>query len=344
MNTPLIKQIDQNEMDMRLICEECKDIISPGVSFAEYLYESVSNHNAICKYMMESEIAYYAKYGTVIEFAGATGNGKTQGNIVKRMIDIFLGFISKARKWLSDKWDLFMRKIEDTMLGNKKFLIEYGGKLKYFSDTIELEGYDFSYLDDAEPVAFTIVSRLDNNICGNTGLQPDKNTYINNMKKIIASGILKDDVDPTKVEEYIMQMYYGSGKYTMNYNVRDQLEYINNTSRDKARVSKMFKSAMNELKIMERMIASWKSQGDAGRGNYDMEKLEAYLEIIRYNIDVLSKAFSSYIEALLLRCKQAKVICMLAIQKLNESAGINESINTMHLRKDSLNDIYNKID
>ena len=47
MNTPFVEQVDQNEMDMKLFCEECKDIVSPGLDFINYLYESVSNHNAI---------------------------------------------------------------------------------------------------------------------------------------------------------------------------------------------------------------------------------------------------------------------------------------------------------
>jgi len=63
------------------------------------------------------------------------------------------------------------------------------------------------------------------------------------------------------------------------------------------------------------------------------------LEILKYNIDTLKKAFDIYNMAIIDRNRQAKAICIKALQEYNKPK--NEStVEKPVLRGSSLNDIY----
>jgi len=345
MNTPFVEQVDQNEMDMKLFCEECKDIVSPGLDFINYLYESVSNHNAINKYLMESEIAYYAKYGTTLENADATGHTGTKNNIFKKALDMFFKWFNKVKKWFADKWEFLMDKFDQYISGNKAFLDKYRDRLNGYKQPVKFNGFTFSYIHSEMPKAYTITHNLNDTILKRSnGLSGVESSFVEKCKSEIVNKILKPNMPIDNLDDNIVKLMYGpKGEHT--YDIKDQIYYIAFTNKDKSNANKMYKQAVNELKIMELAINKWKKEGESEpNSGYDIEKLQAYLQVIRFNLDVLSKAFSTYTEAVLARCKQAKAICMVAINSLNESANINYTSKNIKLRNTSLNDIYNRID
>ena len=311
MNPEMNNELTLDEaMQFKLLEEEYAHIKPyTGInSLFEHAVQMQKNDIAIIKSIQEAELAFYVKHdGALISEASISMDDvKT---FLKNLVGKVLHYLEVARDFVVSVWKGLMAKYEKLDIANKYFYNKYAKTLK-LDASIDFEGYDFSRLDERKPDDLMMLP---------TELNKEKDMSEEQMKTLkakiahdiiygkgIASNTTIENDEQFKSEAH--DWYYGFKK-TRKYKIADQLQYIKNTNKLKADTSRAFNSTDKAIKAM---IIYTKGLNVASFGTSDL--MRNALDMLTTNARYDKMAYELYVSALKDRNKQAKAICIAALQ------------------------------
>ena len=337
-------------MKLNQLREEYKSIpasSSVGIkSFLEYMQSTNESYNQIKKYIMIEEVKCFRENNTLL-FEGITNTSGVFG----KMLELFLTFIERVKDAFVNVWRFVSEKLEDADVVNKAFLIKYKKHLAQIQKIDNFEGYDFSRLDSFD-IKFYIPQEREFKLEPKSDALPP--TFLYEQKKKILNTILNGTAlyatASAAPEKAFQRRFYGNEnmtKKTQSYDIKEQVQYISSTHRDYKTAQINFNKIDTTLKgyiifCKARLAAAEKDPNTNKFVNDVSKNFITFMEVVKYSMECNKLVYDLYCKAIIDRNRQAKAICIKAMQEnpYHENAVEAPKYGIGQL---SLNDIYQSL-
>lgn len=292
-------------MMLNMMMESCADLGIIDASTAEpynKLYEIREEYNAALQEINILELAQLVNGHVAIYEAMADGS-----SLWTKFIAAAKTFFSRMLEALTMIWNWASRMLDKYVSANALFVSKYEKLLKGVRSVTFANGYKFGDIKAPTVYKINVPDKLDRD----NPIDPDKVAL---EKDKIITTITNGEVtgNVTNPAQAIHEKYYGTLFQSPDtvYDVQKQLEFIKSCKSDQKNITVPFKKAVIEMKALAYSLSKFSALQSAE----DSKQIMHYVELSKYNVEVLYAAYTQYVKAVIDRTNQARAICIKALQ------------------------------
>jgi len=302
------------------------------------LYGARDEYNKLMNEIAISELKQLSLYGEVAIFEAATGSA---GSLWDRFISAAKAFFARLYEAISKAWTWAIKNIDTFITANGLFVSKYNKLLGGISSIEYENGYKFN---DLEPPTVYKTGKIDSDVKDLDNPTANANEIAlekDNIIKTISNGKIVSANAAANITEAFKDLYYGPVIPSDVYDIHQQLEYIKSCNADKKSLNVAFKAAIMELDTIKHLLNTIKPMQTDKQAN----RIVTYIELAKYNAEVLYVAHSTYVKAIIDRTNQARAICIKALYDQVQHNSTVEEVEPVkyHSVSESVDTLYNTL-
>ena len=225
----------------------------------------------------------------------------------EKFINAAKAFFKKMLENIIMAWNWASKMLDKYILANSVFVTKYSRYLENI-DSIEFEnGYKFAGLQPPSVYKMPIPDKLERLSDEDKRLKKNKIIYEISNEALAAS-----HGNPSAE---FHQLYFGDLYPNDVYDIKQQLSYIKFCNMDKKRIVAPFKAAVAEMKTLSVVLDGMTKISAKSEVKHMMD----YVELSKYNAEILFAAYTEYLKALMARTNQARAICIQALHQMSQT-------------------------
>lgn len=300
-----------------------------------HVYENECNYNELMKAVGISELRYYNDTGKELFVEEA--------NAFEKFINAAKGFFNKIIEGIKSIFNKFMAFIRSKLSDDKKFLAKYestlkaktAADLKNGNEVLKIKGYPFTKLGNWTPKSVLTGGQLnasDANFSNvdTTGTaklsrvrnDSDADNAMDVQRGNIAEGLTDDNIDKLTKAEFaktLKENLIGTEKQEIAITptvISDALDAIKTAKKDIAEAKSKQTYICGIIKVYQKALESLKKKvnaGDSATKSDDLKAVNHTIAKMKSASNDYTMAYGRIIEALKVRNRQSKAICVKAL-------------------------------